>query len=614
MSELRPHLFSRDPRTGASTRLGALVEPGVGPDWAGLRPLTELDPARAAAWAEQLATAEVGLGDAVELVLDDTDVVSVRPMVRSGLAAVRLAVAFTDPGDLGLSRSAAVATVDPAGVEELLHAQVSGGGGGPVTAGLGASPGAAVGRAVFSADEALDRFDEGDDVILVRPETNPADEPGMAIAEGILTARGGLASHAAVIARGRGTPAVCGAEAIEIGEDHFRVGDVVVRSGDVISIDGSSGEVFVGAVSVDDDEVPAELDVVLGWADEIRAGVVGVRANADTGDDAKVARDFGAEGIGLCRTEHQFLGERLPLIQAYVLAADETAAATALVELERAQLTDFVALFEAMDGLPVTVRLLDPPLHEFLPHLDDLVVAEATGALDDEGRRLLEAARAWHEFNPMIGTRGVRLGVLRPELVRMQVRAIASAIAARRDAGGHPVVEIMIPLVIGAAEISLVRTWIADELAVLGDAAGEVAVGTMIETPAAALSADEIAEVVDFCSFGTNDLTQMTLGFSRDDVEARLMGRYLELGLLDENPFSEVHPTVLELVAGASRRAATAAGGRPKLGVCGEHGGDPASIRGFVVDAGLDYVSCSPYRVPVARLAAARSVLERADD
>jgi pyruvate,orthophosphate dikinase len=448
-------------------------------------------------------------------------------------------------------------------------------------------------------------------------------------AEGILTARGGLVSHAAVVARGWGKPAVVGAEALRISGSSFSVGDTVVNEGDWISVDGTNGTVMLGQVAVTEGETPPEFETILGWADEIRAGQLGVRANADNGPDAANARRHGAEGIGLCRTEHMFLAEdRLPIVRRMILASTPAEEEVALEALRVAQRSDFEEILEAMDGLPVTIRLLDPPLHEFLPDTQELAVKEATTGLDEEERQLYEAAQAWHEYNPMLGTRGVRLGVIKPGLYAMQVRALMEAALDRVALGGHPIVEIMIPLTVSREEMALARSWV--EAAITeAQAAGtvsrsgsrakrsgakaaagrlEVLIGTMIETPRAALLAGEIAEEADFFSFGTNDLTQMTFGFSRDDVEGRMMSAYLEQGLLKRNPFEVVDPDgVGELVRlGVERGRAT----RPdlKIGVCGEHGGDPESIDTFA-QAGLDYVSCSPFRVPIARLAAAQAVL-----
>ncbi|HEY6319158.1 MAG TPA: pyruvate, phosphate dikinase [Acidimicrobiia bacterium] len=531
---------------------------------------------------------------------------------RTAAAALRMAVDMEHEGLI--DRRQAVLRVQPTQLDQLLHAQFD-----PqakytaLTKGLNASPGAAVGRACFTADDAQARAEAGERVILVRPETSPDDLHGMIAAEGILTARGGLVSHAAVVARGMGKPAVCGANELDIRVDagEVRVGDTVVRAGEVLSINGTTGEVVVGEVPVITPEPSGPFDTILEWADEFRR--LGVRTNADLPDDAAVARRFGAEGIGLCRTEHMFLGDRLPIVQRYILATEEHEAHAALQELEARQRSDFVGVLEAMDGLPVTVRLLDPPLHEFLPDVEELLVQDARGQLDDSGRKLLHVAEQWREANPMLGTRGVRLGVLRPALYRTQVRALLDAAMERKLAGGDPKVEIMIPLTVSRAELALAVSWVRevnDEMAseTYGASGVDVAVGTMIETPRAALVADEIAEVADFFSFGTNDLTQMTFGFSRDDIEGRFMPRYLELGLLPANPFETID---VEGV-GALVRTAVELGrkARPdlKLGICGEHGGDPASVA-FCHEVGLDYVSCSPYRVPIARLAAAHAAL-----
>ncbi|MDP8988395.1 MAG: PEP-utilizing enzyme, partial [Actinomycetota bacterium] len=531
---------------------------------------------------------------------------------RTGAAALRMAVEMTKDRKLKLSKAEAVSRITADHLDSVLHPQFAPGAHIALTTGLAASPGAAVGRVYFTADGAAEAAGRGEQVVLVRNETSPEDIHGMAASEGILTARGGLVSHAAVVARGWGKPAVCGAEAVRISGDSFSVGNATVQQGDVLSLDGSTGQVVLGAVPLTVGSVPEEFHTILSWADEIRAGHLAVRANADTGIDAARARDFGAEGIGLCRTEHMFLGEdRLPVVQEMILAATPEAEEAALEKLRVVQKADFLEVLEAMDGLPVTIRLLDPPLHEFLPDIEELVVKQATTGLTAAEEELLVAARWWHEVNPMLGTRGVRLGVVKPGLYAMQVQALLEAAGERVAAKGHPVVEIMIPLTIGREELALARGWVEAAIAEAGIDAGrrlEITIGTMIETPRAALRADEIAEEADFFSFGTNDLTQMTLGFSRDDVEGRIMGPYLEQGLLARNPFETVDPDgVGELVRLAVARGRATRPGL-KLGVCGEHGGDPESIALFH-DAGLDYVSCSPYRVPIARLAAAQAVL-----
>jgi pyruvate,orthophosphate dikinase len=535
---------------------------------------------------------------------------------RTGVAALKMAVDMTKGTGKGdqrwkISREEAVDRISADHLDSVLHPQFTTEGD-VLATGLGASPGAAVGAVYFTADEAEAAAGTGEDVILVRSETSPDDVHGMMVSKGILTARGGLVSHAAVVARGWGTPAVVGAEAIRIHGDRFEVGDVVVRQGDVISIDGTTGEVINGAMELGSAEPPAEFETILKWADAIRKGKLGVRANADTGEDAAKARELGAEGIGLCRTEHMFLApDRLPVVRKMILASTPDEEHEALEELRQAQEADFLDILEAMDGLPVTVRLLDPPLHEFLPSVEELRIKEATSGLSEEEEALLAAAESWAEHNPMIGTRGVRLGVIKPGLYAMQVRALLAAAATLREQGKKPIVEIMIPLTVTRDELALARSWAQEEI----DAAlkgmrrkPKITIGTMIETPRAAVRADEIAEVSDFFSFGTNDLTQLTFGFSRDDVESRMMPAYLAQGLLQRNPFETVDQTgVGELVRlGAQLGRKT----KPdlKLGVCGEHGGDPESIDLFY-RVGLDYVSCSPFRVPIARLSAAQAVI-----
>jgi pyruvate, orthophosphate dikinase len=530
---------------------------------------------------------------------------------RTAAAALRMAVEMEKEGLI--DKREAVLRVQPAQLDQLLHPQFD-----PeakytaVTKGLNASPGAAVGKVYFTADAAEQHREAGEAVILVRPETSPDDLHGMIAAEGILTSRGGLVSHAAVVARGMGTPAVCGASELEIDVDGgmFQVNGEVVRQGEVISINGTTGEVVIGPVAVVTPDPGGPFETILGWADTFRR--MKVRTNADLPHDAQVARRFGAEGIGLCRTEHMFLGDRLELVQRFILADSAVEEEAALGELAKLQRSDFEGIFEAMDGLPVTIRLLDPPLHEFLPDVEELLVRDARGELDGEGRRLLAAAQLWREANPMLGTRGCRLGIIKPGLYRMQAKAIIEAAIARKRAGGDPHVEIMIPLIVSEPELALLTDWVrevaADTFAAAGGVDVDYLVGTMIETPRAALAAGEIADIAEFFSFGTNDLTQMTFGFSRDDVEGRFMSEYLELKLLAANPFETLDQDgVGQLVRlGVERGRATRPG--IKLGICGEHGGDPASVE-FCEQVGLDYVSCSPYRVPIARLAAAHASL-----
>jgi pyruvate,orthophosphate dikinase len=621
--------FTRDPATGAPGAYGDFLVNAQGEDVvAGIRntePLSALERKFPKIYKELLDIfdrLEAHYRDMcdTEFTIDQGKLWMLQTRVgkRTGVAALRMAVDMTKQRKWKITKAEAIQRVTAEHLDSVLHPQFAAGSELKVIArGLGASPGAAVGKAYFTADEAADAAERGEQVVLVRNETSPEDVHGMIVAEGILTARGGLVSHAAVVARGWGKPAVVGAESVKIAGKSFTVGGVTVREGDVISLNGTTGEVVLGAVALSAAQPPAEFDVILGWADEVRKGKLAVRANADTGPDAKNARDFGAEGIGLCRTEHMFLGEdRLPVVRRMILADSPSEEAAALEELRAVQKADFEEILEAMDGLPVTVRLLDPPLHEFLPRTDELMVKEATTGLTAEERKLYEAAKSWEEANPMLGTRGVRLGVIKPGLYAMQVRALMEAAAERVAKKGKPVVEVMIPLTVAGPEMELARSWVVSAIAEATKGVKkpiDVTIGTMIETPRGALVADEIAEHAEFFSFGTNDLTQMTFGFSRDDVEGRMMTAYLEQGLLKRNPFD----TLDQVGVGALVRDAAAKGrkARPglKLGVCGEHGGDPESID-FFYRAGLDYVSCSPFRVPIARLAAAQAVLGAGGD
>jgi len=529
---------------------------------------------------------------------------------RTAAAALRMAVEMVDEGLI--DQTEAVLRVQPAQLDQLLHPQFDPKAKFTVLAkGLNASPGAAVGKVYFTAADAEARHEAGEHVILVRPETSPDDLHGMIAAEGILTSRGGLVSHAAVVARGMGKPAICGAEAVKIdlASRTFTAGATTVREGEVISINGTTGEIVLGEVAVITPEPSGPFGIILGWADGLRT--LKVRANADLPDDARKAREFGADGIGLCRTEHMFLGDRLPIVQRMILADTPADEDSALEELRAQQETDFEGILEAMDGLPVTVRLLDPPLHEFLPDHEELIIKQAKGEITEHELELLKASKLWRESNPMLGTRGCRLGIIKPGLYRMQVRALMQAAVTRRRAGGNPIVEIMIPLVVSAPELKLLETWSREEAEkVLQEAGIEIdyLVGTMIETPRAALVADDIAAVAEFFSFGTNDLTQMTFGFSRDDIEGRFMSEYLEYKLLPANPFETLDVEgVGQLVRMGCEKGRAARPGI-KHGILGEHGGDPASVA-FCHEVGLDYVSCSPYRVPIARLAAAHAAV-----
>jgi pyruvate,orthophosphate dikinase len=506
---------------------------------------------------------------------------------------------------------------------------------------MAASPGAAVGKVVFDSAAAVAARARGEDVVLVRKETNPEDLEGMIAATGILTSRGGKTSHAAVVARGMGKTAVCGAESLEVDGSGSvaHAGDVTIHEGDVLSIDGSTGEVFLGelpvvpspvvllleegleaALATLDEEVAdvvRAVDRLLTHADGVRR--LRVRANADNADDADRARRMGAEGIGLCRTEHMFLGDRRALIERVILADSAAERDEALTALVPAQTQDFDELLTAMDGLPTTIRLLDPPLHEFLPDRSELMVkvalAEERGEVDEKDVRLLAAVERLHESNPMLGLRGVRLGLTVPGLFALQVRAIAQAAAKRVKAGGDPRPEIMVPLVGSVMELHLIRDEADAILAEVGESEGvdlHIPVGTMIELPRAALTSFRVAEVAEFFSFGTNDLTQTTWGFSRDDVEAAFFAAYLDKGVFTVSPFESLDVDgVGRLVDIATREGRQT---RPdlKTGVCGEHGGDPESIH-FFHRTGLDYVSCSPFRVPIARLEAGRAVLGHPD-
>jgi pyruvate,orthophosphate dikinase len=529
---------------------------------------------------------------------------------RPAQAAVRFAVDAVEE-DL-LDRAEAIATIDADRLDALLHPAFAHDAQFDVLAeGVAASPGAARGAIVFTAQDAVAAGEEGRDVILVRPFTEADDVAGFHAAKGILTAEGGKASHAALVARGMGKPCVSGAAALEIDlqAKTVKVGETELSEGDLIAIDGSAGLVTADDVELEEPEVSDHFETVLRWADEVRT--LGVRANADTPEDAAKAREFGAEGIGLCRTEHMFMAaDRQPKMRAMIMAESEEDRRKALDELLPLQQADFEGLFDRMSGLPVTIRLLDPPLHEFLPNAEDMAQqvehARMEGSDDLEDlEHTLDRIHSLSETNPMLGTRGVRLGVLHPEVYEMQVRAIVRAALAVSE---PPQVEIMIPLVAYEKELELMRE-LVDGIVAEEDGEGmDLALGTMIELPRACFVADRIAAHADFFSFGTNDLTQTALGFSRDDVEGRFLTRYMERKVLDRSPFETIDKPgvgwLVRLAAWVGREASPDL----KLGICGEHGGDPNSI-GFFQLAGLDYVSCSPYRVPIARVAAAQAAL-----
>jgi pyruvate,orthophosphate dikinase len=642
--------FTRDPASGQTGAYGDYLSNAQGEDVvAGIRntlsldDLKALDPASHKQLTKVMRRLETHYRDLcdIEFTIERGKLWMLQTRVgkRTAAAAFRIAGQLVDENlitmDEALSRVSGSQLAllmfpqfDRSAARELL------------TKGMAASPGAAVGRVVFDSPTAKAWAARGEEVVLVRKETNPDDLEGMIAANGILTARGGKTSHAAVVARGMGKTCVCGAEALDVdaAAKTVRVGTVVISEGDQISIDGSTGEVFLGAMPVvpspvetyiesglaaaldgADDETTAlvqAVDRLLTHADVRRR--LAIRANADTADDAVRARKLGAQGIGLCRTEHMFLGDRRTLIERVILAADTAEREAALEALLPLQRQDFTELFTAMDGLPVTIRLLDPPLHEFLPDRTELAVkvalAEARGDAGpavDVDRKLLAAVEKLHESNPMLGLRGVRLGLLTPGLFNLQVRAVAEAASDLILAGKDPRVEIMVPLVGSVMELHLVRDETEEILAEVAAAKGvtlTIPIGTMIELPRAALTAHRIADAADFFSFGTNDLTQTTWGFSRDDVESSVFAAYLEKGVFTVSPFETIDGDgvgrLVEIAAQEGRKTKPGL----KLGVCGEHGGDPESIH-FFHQRGLDYVSCSPFRVPVARLEAGRAAV-----
>ncbi|WP_067802296.1 pyruvate, phosphate dikinase [Actinomadura formosensis] len=637
--------FTRDPASGQQGVYGDYLQNAQGEDVvAGIRntvPLTELERIDKASYDRLLAIMETlenhyrDMCD-IEFTIERGKLWMLQTRVgkRTAAAAFRIACQLLDQGLIDIDEAARRVTGDQ--LAQLMFPRFASRVDGvqKLTTGMNASPGAAVGKAVFSSGRAVELADRGEEVILVRRETNPDDLAGMVAAKGVLTSRGGKTSHAAVVARGMGKTCVCGAEELDVDvkSGFFTApGGVTVTEGDLISIDGSSGDVFLGEVPVEDSPVVRyfEGELSLDAADDLVKAVdrlmrhadtramLKVRANADNPEDSARARRFGAAGIGLCRTEHMFLGDRRQLVEKLILAEDGAERQAALDALEPLQKSDFEGIFAAMDGLPVTIRLIDPPLHEFLPDITELSVrvALAGGDADAKDRRLLEAVNRLHEQNPMLGLRGVRLGLVIPGLFAMQVRAIAEAAAARRKAGGDPRPEIMIPLVGAVQELEAVRDEARGILEGVRQATGvdvPALIGTMIELPRAALTAGQIAEAAEFFSFGTNDLTQTTWGFSRDDVEAAFFSRYLELGIFGVSPFETLDREgvgrLVRIAAEEGRKA------RPDLhlGICGEHGGDPDSVH-FCHEVGLDYVSCSPFRIPVARLEAGRAAIEAAD-
>jgi pyruvate,orthophosphate dikinase len=615
--------FTRNPMTGERSPYGDYLPQAQGEDVvAGLRNTLSLD---------DLAIRHPGVHQQLTDIMDrlehtTTDMCDIEFTVereqlfilqtrvgkRSAAAAVRIAV---EMGEAGLiTYEEAIRRVDPASLEQLGRPAIDRAHAGePLVTGIGASPGAAQGTAVFDPERAEALAADGRTVILVREETTPDDIHGMTAAAGILTSQGGKTSHAAVVARGMGRPAVTGAAELEIEGSTAVIGGIEIAEGDEITIDGSSGDVYLGLTPLVEPEPLPELDRLLEWADEIRT--LGVRANADSGPDAARARAAGAQGIGLARTEHMFMGERLGIVQRIILTDDEEERNQRLEELRSTQTGDFEDLLKEMDGLPVIVRLLDPPLHEFLPDSIEIgrdMLARVRAGEPTEDLELLERqVRRWSEENPMLGLRGVRLGLVIADIYRLQIEAALEAVRRREAAGGDPRLEIMIPLVSTSEELVEMRRVVDSELESINrlhDTEIHVEVWTMIELPRAALTADEIAAEADFFSFGTNDLTQMTFGLSRDDAEGAFLGHYLEHGILPKDPFRTLDikgvGRLIQMAVDAGREA------KPDLaiGVCGEHGGDPDSID-FFLSQGLDYVSVSPPRVPVARLAAAQAQL-----
>ncbi|MEU6256345.1 pyruvate, phosphate dikinase [Streptomyces sp. NPDC047043] len=637
--------FTRDPASGHQGVYGDYLQNAQGEDVvAGIRntvPLAELEQIDKKSYDQLMQIMETlenhykDLCD-IEFTIERGQLWMLQTRVgkRTAGAAFRIATQLVDQGLI--DETEALQRVTGAQLAQLMfprfdeHAKAE-----QVGRGIAASPGAAVGKAVFDSYTAVKWSRSGEKVILVRRETNPDDLDGMIAAEGILTSRGGKTSHAAVVARGMGKTCVCGAEELEVDTKRRRMtvpGGHVVEEGDVISIDGSSGKVYLGEVPVvpspvveyfegrmhaganDADELVEAVHRIMAFADRKRR--LRVRANADNAEDANRARRFGAQGIGLCRTEHMFLGDRRELVERLILADTDTEREEALKELLPLQKQDFVELFSAMDGLPVTVRLLDPPLHEFLPDITELSVrvalAESRKDPHENELRLLQAVHRLHEQNPMLGLRGVRLGLVIPGLFTMQVRAIAEAAAERKNAKGDPRAEIMIPLVGTVQELEIVREEADQVIAEVEAATGtelKLAIGTMIELPRAALTADQIAEAAEFFSFGTNDLTQTVWGFSRDDVEASFFTAYLEKGIFGVSPFETIDKDGVGSLVKAAAKAGRETRPDLKLGVCGEHGGDPESVH-FFHEVGLDYVSCSPFRIPVARLEAGRAATQ----
>ncbi|MEM9179769.1 MAG: pyruvate, phosphate dikinase [Pseudomonadota bacterium] len=628
--------FTRDPSTGENVFYGEFLTNAQGEDVvAGIRtpapisraradelksdeaPLEEVMPPVYKQLTDVADTLEAHYRDMqdIEFTVEDGTLymLQTRNGKRTAAAALKIAVDMANEGLI--SEEEAILRLEPSQLDQLLHPTIS-----PnatrdvVVKGLPASPGAAVGQVVFDSNEAAHLAEAGRAVILVRVETSPEDIHGMHAARAIVTARGGMTSHAAVVARGMGRPCVCGAGELQIDTEAgvFRVGDREIKKGEIITVDGAEGEVLFGEVDMQQPDLSGDFGILMNWADKVRK--LAVRTNAETPADVQVAKDFGAEGIGLCRTEHMFFdADRIPVVRSMILAGTKPGREAALEKLLPMQRSDFEEIFRIMGDAPCTIRLLDPPLHEFMPHTE-AEMEEVAAASGMEVKALKAQAEALHESNPMLGHRGCRLGITYPEIYAMQARAIfEAAIAVAKETGTNPVPEVMIPLVGTRKELDILKAVVDDAAKAVFEKSGTTLsylVGTMIELPRAALRAGQIAETAEFFSFGTNDLTQTTLGISRDDA-GRFLTAYEEQGIYDKDPFVTIDQDgVGELVKTAASRGRETRSGI-KLGICGEHGGDPASVI-FCHSIGLDYVSCSPYRVPIARLAAAHAVLQDA--
>ena len=601
--------FTRNPSTGEEGLYGEFLLNAQGEDVvAGIRtpqPLEEMEkpfPQAFKELVESMKTLEQHYKDMqdMEFTVEEGKLylLQTRSAKRTAKAALRAAVSMVGEGLI--DKEEAVKRINPDQLDQLLHPMIDPKAKIEVAAkGLNASPGAASGKAIFDADSAAE-LGKTEDVILIRPETTPDDIHGMLVSKGVLTTRGGMTSHASVVARGLGIPCVAGCEALVLDLDAKKasLNGKSISEGDIITIDGGNGSVIIGSVPLVPPSINDDFRVILEWADGFRR--LGVRANGDTPDDATKAREFGAEGIGLCRTEHMFMAQdRLPVVQKMILATTTEDRKKQLDKLLPFQQSDFEGIFEAMEGLPVTIRLLDPPLHEFLPKLEET---------DDPAIR--ERIVALHEFNPMLGTRGCRLGILYPEIYEMQVRAIVRASkAVEKRSGKRPQAEIMHPLIGFAEELKRMRE--LTEKVIAEEEAGEFLIGTMIELPRACVRADEIAEYADFFSFGTNDLTQTTMGISRDDAEGKFLAKYVEDGVIAQNPFATLDQGGVGDLMKLGLERGRSVKKNLKAGICGEHGGDPVSVT-FCHNIGLNYVSCSPFRVPLARLAAAQAALNEA--